>query len=650
MTAGVEQSTRREATSLVEQLLSAVGRVRTLLDGEPSTSSEKDTVPAAEAIPDRRSSPLSKLVDRFELSSFEQSVLLFCVAVELDPEIPALLELAHGISGMRQPTFHLLLNILPEAQWSSLLPRGALRRWHFIEVGASETLTTAPLRIDENVLHFLIGGKTSDARLEGALQRVSVPKILPHSYRAHTERMLRLWTSNPGNRTVVQLAGNGGKGKLALAAASCAAAGLTLRSLSPEYIPSRGAEREQFIRLLERDSTLNEYALLLDAEGADPSAWDAISNCADRFEGILLVSGTGPLRPKSGEVLTLLVEKPTAEEQLSLWQYALGKKGQELNGDLSRLSEQFSLNLAVILSSASKVLRDLEFSPGDLASRLWEACRNESRHALEGLARRIETKSHWNDIALPDGCLETLHTIVFQMRQRSTVLDRWGFAARTSRGLGTAALFCGPSGSGKTLAAEILANELSLDLFHIDLSQIVSKYIGETEKNLRCIFDAAEDTGAILLFDEADALFGKRSEVRDSHDRYANIEVSYLLQRMETYRGLAILTTNLRGALDSAFLRRIRFVVQFPFPDANLRRQIWERMFPAGAPVEHLRFDKLARLNLPGGNIRNIALNAAYIAAEKSEPVRMCHLLSAARQECNKLERPLNESEIGGWV
>jgi SpoVK/Ycf46/Vps4 family AAA+-type ATPase len=215
---------------------------------------------------------------------------------------------------------------------------------------------------------------------------------------------------------------------------------------------------------------------------------------------------------------------------------------------------------------------------------------------------------------------------------------------------GISALFSGVSGTGKTLAAEVLASELRLDLYHIDLSAIVSKYIGETEKNLRRVFDAAEEGGAILLFDEADALFGKRSEVKDSHDRYANIEVSYLLQRMEAYRGLAVLTTNMKNALDAAFLRRIRFIVQFPFPDAAQRDKIWRRIFPATTPTEGLDFDKLARLNVTGGNIRNIALNAAFLAADAEEVVRMRHLAQAVRSEYAKLEKPVVESEIGGWV
>jgi len=235
------------------------------------------------------------------------------------------------------------------------------------------------------------------------------------------------------------------------------------------------------------------------------------------------------------------------------------------------------------------------------------------------------------------------------VRQRTTVYETWGFARSGSRGLGISALFAGASGTGKTMAAEVIADELRLDLYRIDLSSVVSKYIGETEKNLRRIFDAAEQGGVILLFDEADALFGKRSDVKDSHDRYANIEVSYLLQRMESYRGLAILTSNLKSSLDVAFLRRIRFAVQFPFPDAVQRAEIWRRAFPAGMPSAGLEPEALARLNVAGGNIRNIALNAAFLAADAGEPVRMRHLLRAARSEYAKLERPLTDAELVGW-
>jgi SpoVK/Ycf46/Vps4 family AAA+-type ATPase len=230
------------------------------------------------------------------------------------------------------------------------------------------------------------------------------------------------------------------------------------------------------------------------------------------------------------------------------------------------------------------------------------------------------------------------------------VHDAWGFAGQSNRGLGISALFAGSSGTGKTMSAEVLAGALELDLYRIDLSSVVSKYIGETEKNLRRIFDAADGGGVILLFDEADALFGKRSEVKDSHDRYANIEVSYLLQRMESYRGLAILTTNMRSALDVAFMRRIRFIVQFPFPDAAQRAQIWRKVFPRDTPTLGLDVERLAQLSVAGGSIRNVALNAAFLAADTNEPVGMSHVLRAARSEYAKLEKALTDTEVAGWV
>jgi SpoVK/Ycf46/Vps4 family AAA+-type ATPase len=210
-------------------------------------------------------------------------------------------------------------------------------------------------------------------------------------------------------------------------------------------------------------------------------------------------------------------------------------------------------------------------------------------------------------------------------------------------------MFAGDSGTGKTLAAEVIANQVKLDLWRVDLSRTLDKYIGETEKNLRRIFDAAEESGAILLFDEADALFSKRTEAKDSADRFTNVEVSYLLQRMETYSGLAILTTNLRASVDTAFLRRIRFVVPFPFPKADQRALIWSRAFPAATPTQGLDAARLAQLNVAGGNIKNIALNAAFLAASDGGPVSMGHLLKAARSEYTKLERTLADSEISGW-
>jgi SpoVK/Ycf46/Vps4 family AAA+-type ATPase len=285
-----------------------------------------------------------------------------------------------------------------------------------------------------------------------------------------------------------------------------------------------------------------------------------------------------------------------------------------------------------------------------LSTLLWDTCRSQARPQLNDLAQHIESSATWNDLVLPERERQILRDIAAHLRQRAKVYESWGFAGKGGRGLGISALFAGASGTGKTMAAEVLAGELRLDLYRIDLSSVVSKYIGETEKNLRRVFDAAEGGGTILLFDEADALFGKRSDVKDSHDRYANMEVSYLLQRMEAYRGLAILTTNLKDALDTAFLRRIRFIVRFPFPDATQRAEIWQRIFPSQTPTQDLDAKKLAKLNVAGGNIRNIALNAAFLAADAGEPVGMKHLLQSAQSEYMKLERPLTDVEVKGWV
>jgi SpoVK/Ycf46/Vps4 family AAA+-type ATPase len=314
------------------------------------------------------------------------------------------------------------------------------------------------------------------------------------------------------------------------------------------------------------------------------------------------------------------------------------------------VATHFQLGPTEIRAAGAQVAELAAAGGGELGRALWDACRARTRPALDGLAQRIEALARWEDLVLPATPLATLHSIAAHVRQRSRVYEEWGFAARSDRGLGISALFAGGSGTGKTMAAEVLADELRLDLYRIDLSTLISKYIGETEKHLRRVFDAAEAGGAILLFDEADAVFGRRSEVRDSHDRYANIEVGYLLQRVESYRGLVILTTNQPQALDAAFARRIRFTVRFPFPDAAQRAEIWRRVFPAATPTEHLDLAKLARLNLAGGHIRNLALNAAFLAADAGEPVRMSHLLAAARSEFAKLEKPLGAAETAGWT
>ncbi len=357
-----------------------------------------------------------------------------------------------------------------------------------------------------------------------------------------------------------------------------------------------------------------------------------------------------PARPRP--LVSFDIHPPTAAEQHQIWQRVLGPNAVQPNGHVERLVSQFNLSAQHIQSAHrhAQGQKQKAESPEALFATLWQSCCLQSRPRLEDLAQRLTPAAGWNDLVLPEAHDQTLRTLAAHVRQRAKVYQQWGFAAKSHRGLGISALFAGPSGTGKTTAAEVLAQDLRLDLYRIDLSSVVSKYIGETEKNLRRIFDAAEAGGVILLLDEADALFSKRSEVKDSHDRYANMEVSYLLQRIEAYQGLAILTTNLKTAIDSAFLRRIRFVVQFAFPDATQRTEIWRRVFLTDTPTQDLDFKKLAKLSVTGGNIRNIALNAAFMAADANQPVTMTHLFQAAQSEYVKLERPLTDAEGKGWV
>jgi hypothetical protein len=595
---------------------------------------------------------LELLCSVFHLSAFERAILLLCAGVELDSTFAGLCAAAQEEPARSYPTFSLALAAFPDAHWSALTPEAPLRRWRLIEVvqAPASSLTTRPLRIDERVLHFLAGIQELDERLVGLVEPVSSPPELVPSHAAQAERIAVAWTRRGGALPVLQLCGADEVSRRAIAAAGCAAVGLNLFCLPADGVPTNATELEALARLWEREAALTSSALYVEAETVDRTdarTVTAISRLLERLNSALLLGTSERWRPLRRAMLTLDVHKPTAQEQRALWQAALGEAHVHLNGHIPSLASQFNLAPSAIHAVVCEALASGADGPA-LAAELWNAGRAQSRPRLDDLAQRIQPVATWDDLVLPEAERRMLAEIAGHVAHRATVYETWGFGAMSSRGLGISVLFAGASGTGKTMAAEVLANHLRLDLYRIDLSAVVSKYIGETEKNLRRVFDVAEDGGAILFFDEADALFGKRSEVKDSHDRYANIEINYLLQRMEQYSGLAVLATNMRGALDSAFMRRIRFMINFPLPDVAQRVQIWRRIFPPDTPTEGLDIGKLARLNITGGNIRNIALNAAFLAAAEGVPVRMSHLLRATRSEYAKIDKPLTEAEIGG--
>jgi hypothetical protein len=594
------------------------------------------------------------LAQRLGLSPFEQQLLMLCVGMELDTGIAGLCARCQNDPSRPYPTFALAFALFGGASWDALSPERPLRYWRLLEITqpGGQPLTTSAVRADERIISYCKGLNYLDDRLVpivSPLDASAPAPDLPASHHEIVDTIIRRWKLGEpnGSLPVVQLAGADAASKQLIAGEVAAATGLHLYRLTAALLPSQPADIETFARLWQRESLFLPLALYVDAlaPGAESATGSVspVTQLLDRLVGATFLavreSWSGLRRP----AFTIDVVKPTAAEQAAAWSSALGLAAAD---SPARLAGNFDLGFNAIKQIAHDLLADPAGHPASLQDRLWDACLAGTRPQLDVLARRIPAVSTWHDIVLPEPERALLQQIAGQVAQRSKVYETWGFGQKMSRGLGMSVLFSGESGTGKTLAAEVLAHELHMNLYRVDLSAVVSKYIGETEKNLRRLFDAAESGGTILFFDEADALFGRRSEVKDSHDRYANIEINYLLQRMEAYRGLAILATNMKSALDTAFLRRLRFIVRFPFPGVAERKAMWQNVFPADVPKAALDYDRLARLNITGGHIHNIALNAAFLAAGAGTPVTMPLVLDAARSEFRKIERPINEADF----
>lgn len=614
-----------------ESLRDALARVYVQLDRRQTGGGEQQPSPPTS----EDWHPFDHLGSLFGLSPFERDVLVLCAGYTLERRF------AHATAGA--PTFGLALAVLEDPHWSAVTPVGPLRYWRLIEL-ASGNLLDAPLHLEERILQFVLGVPALDERLQALARPVVQPDgpVRDEAVQAAT----RHWRRTPLPHEALVLIGKHHSVCTSVFAQACEQLRLKPYELDAADIPSEASERDNLARLWTREATLSGAAVLVSTEHCESTrnleAWLATTS------GLIAIAARPGDPAERLDGLRLHVPPISADERRSLWQRDLGPLAQQMNGYLDRVVEYFDFDEAAIRTAANQVSEKAEqtgASPGELA---WRTCREHGRRALETLAQRIDSQASWPDLVLPAAQTETLEQIAIHVQQRAVVNHRWGFGAKHARGLGLTVLFTGGSGTGKTMAAEVLASDLDLDLYKVDLASVVSKYIGETEKNLRAIFDGAERSGAILLFDEADALFGKRSEVRDSHDRYANLEISYLLQQMEAYRGVAILTTNMQHALDPAFMRRIRFVVQFPFPDHEARSDIWRTIFPPQTPVADLNPEQLAQLNVSGGVIRNIAINAAFLAADEEQTVQPRHILAAAKTEYAKVGKPLTPAETKG--
>jgi SpoVK/Ycf46/Vps4 family AAA+-type ATPase len=606
---------------------------------------------------------LDRVIHAFKLTIPERKVFLLCVAAELNPRVGELCSQVFGTQGREYPTYHVARAIFPDFHLELTGARSPLSRWKLIEPSVFSDVYwfNTPLRVNARILRYLLGNFSLDEEIQGIFKfiRGNPPQIeLSESHQTIISQIGQLWGNVSSIIPIVQLCGADGASSWRLARIFSFLIEAPLYYLSPLALPSDSNQLKAIADLWQREYLLNESVLLIDcsnlARAGTPQLEGLGRFLSDINVPVILLSYER-MSLAQKPVVTWDVLPLTPGEQRQIWQESLGGVAKELNSQIDELVTNFQLSHNTIATASTTALSRMgsdQKNPQKLGKELWSVCRTMARPALDELAQRIDSTAKLEDLILPERQKDVLFEMVSQIRQRTQVYENWGFAGKSRRGLGVSALFAGTSGTGKTMAAEVIALSLELDLYRIDLSTVVSKYIGETEKNLAKLFDAAESGGVILLFDEGDSLFGKRSEVKDSRDRYANLETSFLLQRLEAYRGLAIITTNLKDSLDSAFVRRLQFIVDFPFPDVNQRAEIWRRVFPSGVLEidESKDFQKLARLNVSGGNIRSIALKSAFLAAEERSLVTMRHLLRAAKSEYAKNERTLTDAEIYGWV
>jgi ATPase family associated with various cellular activities (AAA) len=597
---------------------------------------------------------LEQLAITFKLEPFERTLILFCAAWSITSYIKQQCEEIVQ-RPIPSPTRDIALALFDYGH-SNFDPRSPLFKWHLIHED-SGYLYNRTLSIDPWVLQYILGFNAptfTPSHLPEAFP-YSEGDILASSQATLLYQLLKLWEESSATR-ITQLISDDTHAAKLIAATAFYKSDYQPFQLSTDDLTFEPKFIEGWITHWHRLASLENYALILDC--GDPST---LNPTAKQLIAQLIKTTTTPLLitaieriPNTINLLTLELQPLTATDQKELWAHHLEEISEPLETQIGALVVQFNLTAHQIQAVAAQALsqtkaEDPVLSLETLTPTLWKVCQTQSRSSLEGLVERIEPKTTWNELILPPEPNQILHQIIATIRQRAKVYEEWKMGGESRRGMGITSLFYGPSGTGKTTAAEIIAHDLNLDLYRVDLSQVSSKYIGETEKNLKKVFAAAESSGAVLLFDEADSIIGKRSEVKDARDRYANQEVGYLLQAMENYSGLAILTTNLPNSLDTAFMRRIRFSIRFEFPTSEERAQIWQRNFPETVPTLNLSYQRLAQLNVSGASIRNIAMGGAFIAAQDEQPIQMKHILQAARAEMQKVGRSITDQEIRGW-
>ncbi len=634
--------------------------IDTLLEDENTEESKKESLPG-----------LDMIATLFQLSEKEKYTLLIMMAAEINVKYERIYAYLQNDLNKKYPTLSLLTLLLCEEEeekrefithLSSYSPLRIFHLINFIELNDGTALLQQPIGIEVSVRNFLLGDYFLDRRLEPYC-RLSTGKTAQVNTQEVTDlKKIIKEGEKKEKRFAIHLYGHSGLKKLAFASETASVFDYGLLIVDTQLALSFFDSFNDLIVILYREAILSGSLLYFDKFDTFFEHEQSVLNTSLLFSGVERFSWLTffasqkewkPISfPKSHLFLTFSFITPLYPESITLWERYLKGIDQVLATEVSpMLAQRFAFDEDEI-EEVVRILKTYRFSGKMIdVKAVYAACRQRVSTGLETLAQPIQSSNQLDDIVLPKEQKRQLSTVVSHYANQFNVFEEWGFKKYfQSQGIGV--LFAGPSGTGKTMAASILANEMGLDLYRIELSQVVSKYIGETEKNLSRIFEAAEGSGVILFFDEADAIFGKRSETKDSHDRYANIEVSYLLQKIEEYNGLVILASNFKQNIDEAFIRRMRFIINFPFPDKEMREKIWQKVFPKNTPIEKdIDFSLLAQnFALSGANIRNIALFSAFFAAEQEEKIQMKQIIDALKIELTKIGKTFKSKDFTSFV
>jgi hypothetical protein len=608
------------------------------------------------------------LQQAFDLETIDLDIVLIALAPETDLRYERLFAYLQDDVTRRRPTVDLALNLLCASREAKIAARGRfapdapLMRHKLLLLGSDGTLPPPPLlahflKLEDPVVRFLLGQAGIDARLQSIARLETSPVHQQGTNPGATDQAIAQAMAS-GSKPHFHLDGPASGEKEAATARLAASLRLPILTANLGKVAALTGEFESTLDVLFREAQLLNAVLYLEdvdallAPDKVPAA-EALQSRLEQSNNVVIAAGECPCGPRFRTMTSVQVVEPGFHERRALWACELLDQGISADSrEIDELASRYRLSDTQIRCAVSSAVRQTalgQTKPG--TTDLARASRLQLRRDPGTLARKVVPFYRWDDLVLPTDQVAQLKELCRQARYRHVVYGDWGFDRKLSLGKGLSALFSGPPGTGKTMAVEVIANDLGLELYKIDLSQVVSKYIGETEKNMDKLFTEARAGNAILFFDECDALFGKRTTVQDAHDRYANIEIAYLLQKLDEHDGLTILASNLRQNLDAAFTRRLTFIVEFPFPDDDSRRRIWQSIWPTQVPrSKDLDLDFIAtQFKLPGGAVKNIAVAAAFLAAEDRSELTTEHLLWATRREVEKSGRRVARSEFGRY-